>query len=458
MTNNQTRYAAFKEHLKKLTHRMGFGAAIECGTEPAVLFDTAFDCIKATSNRHTAYDHFFDLFKSAFQGKLSSHQLQHTRQLFRLIVTRDIAWSAYNNQQDDLIESFKTTQFNTHWMGDDFKLLEKMLLLFGLFRAAYYIRKRYYTYLRHRYSPLKKTQPDYVKMLIETGEFYTMRASKAAKLFAVLNAEPHEQLLYWDYLYWGHYKATLNNTDEADTAFINLLRGKKIAIVGPAYTTATKQGDIDGNDLIFVTGYKGASLDDSKQHKGSRVDGCYYGDFNTQRYLDGENGERNQFLYDLKAICFKSRSAADTFRMHGYGGVVRAFLKNKLYLNGSPKMIQNMLIDMLCATPSQVNVYNMNLFLGKKPYFNAYLPTEQQEAKGVAAGVGSHPQLAWQRGHLGTIAFSHHNVIDNFLFMRLLSRMPSVNYDAELTTVISMDAEDYVAELERTYMAEYLGR
>lgn len=216
----------------------------------------------------------------------------------------------------------------------------------------------------------------------------------------------------------------------ADPAFGNLIRGRRIAVVGPVALEMESGPDIDGYDVVVKFGYRGGERGRDPRFQGKRVDVSYYN--NTQaETLAGADfspvfSELRWGVCHNRKGCSFFRPAPDNLRQLTS---LQWFLPDT-HLNAGP----NALLDLLRFRPSAIHVFNTDLMLSSGR-FAGYREKGNEETDYTRSFIKTH---------------------DPVLQYRIMHRLWSNGFikgDARFEYVMALGLEGYLAELQKAYGA-----
>lgn len=258
-----------------------------------------------------------------------------------------------------------------------------------------------------------------------------------------------------------YYTLCLNNNyasgatspiiDQNDKFYLDFIKGKSIAIVGPAVTGENNGEEIDSHDVVVRLGYKGKKFIGELEKVGSRSDISYYSNGNAGLYISRKESE---FLRDLEWAVFKSR------KYMGHASEInaerkRCFVRNEFYFCGSPTMMQNATFDILNFKPIRVKLFNINFNCAEVRHYKEYL-WSQEEWK-IFLGKREHIYYRiWKDKPIDTGGFAHHDLLSQLNFIRNLWKNKIVEVDCDCERVLKMSNEEYLMEMERLHVRRYL--
>jgi hypothetical protein len=217
---------------------------------------------------------------------------------------------------------------------------------------------------------------------------------------------------------WAGY---LSNDDRA---FGAALRGRTVAIVGPAHPDVDLAQEIDSFDLVVRMNYFSAV----DPRAGTRTDISYY---NGSRVKNQTTEIRNvasglRWLVSIRATAAKMREIVPE-----HPGIRKAHSGRKLFFEGHPLAVPCILSDLLRFQPQRIKLFGTDFYSRKSAYDTLY------------------------QGQLDTDAISFairkHEPISSFKFVKHLKNAGLVEADAVAAEVLNMSNEQYAARLQELY-------
>ena len=201
--------------------------------------------------------------------------------------------------------------------------------------------------------------------------------------------------------------------------FENAVRGKSVAIVGPAPSLADQTADVEAHDLVYWVSYRN-NLQPHPTGYGDRVDAILY---NAGHSRECELGKYDSFIKNIPYVFMKQHKRAGP--NNNYPMVARPF--------GKANQVQIVLHQLLPLKPAKISVFGSDLYLGGpgKAYAYSY---DQRTPEAQFWGVKLHqPEL--QHRYSRKVWMENKNIIvgdDRFL---AAVKMPTYVYMAELERV-----------------------
>lgn len=219
--------------------------------------------------------------------------------------------------------------------------------------------------------------------------------------------------------------------DAGDIAFVNYLRGKSVAIVGPVDVGLDSGLEIDGFDVVVRLNHK-------RHHKrnvrrfGTRTDVSYYvyNDLLKNGLKDCQAALSDLQFAVLDALIMKNCEFPERGQCRiRTAANVGSYGCNPL-LMGYATAIQRLLMDLVRFPIGRIKVFNANLYL----------------AKGYEGNYCEGPAPEYMR------AFSLHDPLSNFIFTQRLFKLRSIEVDSVLCDILSLDAFSYAEALFQVHV------
>jgi len=258
---------------------------------------------------------------------------------------------------------------------------------------------------------------------IDTGDLESARGWRS-----LLEAEPSdEEALHFIDRYLsmcGSGAVSAEQAESENEVFRTLVKGRSVAVVGPAPCGAGQGREIESFDLFVRVSYWGADHLPDPLTAGSRTDISYYNEQHGLRVVQPENID---LLKDLRYVVFKDPAQAREFTASR-----AAILPGPILFDGHPNMIPLILFDLLHFDPARLKVFGTNFFLSDRRdhYDHSYV------------GISSHAAS----GRLFAVA--RHDLSSQLNFTRNLVDAGRVEFDATGATVLNMTSCDYMRAME----------
>jgi hypothetical protein len=139
-------------------------------------------------------------------------------------------------------------------------------------------------------------------------------------------------------------------------SFADAVRGKTVAIVGPAPALTDQSAEVESHDLVYWVSYRN-NLQPHPTGYGNRVDAIYY---NTAHARECELGKYDSFIGDVPYVFMKPHKRVSD--RHNYPIIDRPYK--------AANQIQIVLHQLLPLRPAAIRVYGADLYLGGRD--NAY--------------------------------------------------------------------------------------
>jgi hypothetical protein len=222
-----------------------------------------------------------------------------------------------------------------------------------------------------------------------------------------------------------------------DLSFLHCISNKSIAVVGPVPTGQLSGTEIDSFDIVVRVSFFDNLTNDAIIQFGSKTDISYYGDVFSMKINDS-NIDLG-FTRKLKFAVFKSLISTNNFQQDIVKqNKFRVFSSNrKLFFNGSPMMIQNVLFDILKFNPARVKLFHTNFYLGRNTHFDGYRTSKSSRK----INISDIPLNEFD-------GFAHHDIVSNFIFVKNLIVNNIIEADDICQNIIKLSKEEFVNSLE----------
>ena len=216
-----------------------------------------------------------------------------------------------------------------------------------------------------------------------------------------------------------------------DRNYLEIIKGKSVAIVGPSQNDLTNGKEIDTFDVIVRFNYKGENKSPKKY--GSRTDISYFNGANTR---DLEKNIGKYLLQDLKALVFKVPFKGDKFNCK----CVRRMLLplEHCMLDNSPNALPNMLADLLLYQPQKIKVFSIDMQLSSK----------RDMSYGLM--IASFWDTYYPR--------AGHDLYSQYKFIEYLYTNNFISVDSKLKEILDVGIVEYMKELQEVYLDKALCR
>ena len=279
-------------------------------------------------------------------------------------------------------------------------------LFFGDLRIAARFRELATGIIIHEQQSSTHLLPEAVKAALELGQAETALQWINEKdltiippdLLDALTAHAHtlignkaEALRYWEARY-----------SPEDRQYAEFLRGKSIAIVGPATPEGEPGEEIDSFDIIIRTNFNSSKPPDARVF-GSRTDVSYY-NYATILY------HPEQIKSAAPSLCWvnlkvpaveitEGRNASEKNR-----GTRPFFVPESIFPFGYPNAIPCILFDLLAFEPERIKLFGVNFFASANSYSSHYAPSSgDSSSQTISSALRKHDpfsQLNFVASHL----------------------------------------------------------
>ena len=194
------------------------------------------------------------------------------------------------------------------------------------------------------------------------------------------------------------------------------VRGRSIAVVGPAPMPVDQSSDIDGHDLVYRPGHSPVG-----GHYGERIDIAYLNGNLARTILDDDRAHWRRNI---------NRATWWVYKMTGHrpNGLYRHAVKPRQTMNVNA--ITGILFDLIQEDVGSITVYGADLYAGGpgNAYHESY---DRRTTKGQALGILDHEPWKQMRVH------------------RAVYRTGKVQGDDRYVAAVTMTDEEYQAVIDR---------
>jgi len=219
-----------------------------------------------------------------------------------------------------------------------------------------------------------------------------------------------------------------------DRDFAAFVKGKSIAIVGPAPSETYDKQEIDQFDLVMRLNYQGRENMPDPDIYGSRIDISYFNVNNARKMLENNNGK---LAKDLQYGIFKSEKHARTASFLCPSRMAKT--PEEYWLQGWPNMIQIALFDLLAFEPARIKVFKINFYLSETLHYKGY------QTRHVNI---DDPKFLF-KGH------ACHHIVRQLDFIRQMVKYQLIEVDKTCELIIGMTDDDYLKAMEDLYVNRY---
>lgn len=246
-----------------------------------------------------------------------------------------------------------------------------------------------------------------------------LRKLKADALLLAGEAEP-----YIEYSKAARQITPLTGDAETEA----LVKGKRVAVVGPADTGDMLGQAIDEYDVVVRPRYNPGFLDTHREAMGSRTDIAYYSGHDLEEFLDV--ARQAVEAGDLKVVNTRP------FTYRKYHRLQLPWLRFyrhdfSLCYSGAQLGIQRMVYDLLQFEPSEICIFNSDFYTGSQMFTAGWRPQD-------SFGPGS---------HINDIVAAH-DIKADFEFTQALMKTGIVTAQGRAAEVLDMTPSEYVNAVE----------
>jgi len=226
----------------------------------------------------------------------------------------------------------------------------------------------------------------------------------------------------------GHYNA----------AFHEYLKGRSVAIVGPASSAIPHGDEIDAFDVVTRPNYSGKGTPLVQSETGQRVDVSFYANGIVKMSGAAQpNSQFKEWVDGLDWAIIKNHRLslnADLART----GKVLIGARDDLMFHGTPTLVPVGLQTLLCYGAQRIKIFNSNFYFSPKPYAAYYHPE-------LVASVASKLPLLFR-------SMAGHDYLSQVHCVRNLHRAGVVELSPDTLEVVNLSSAAYLEGLERIFV------
>lgn len=226
-----------------------------------------------------------------------------------------------------------------------------------------------------------------------------------------------------------------------DLSFYDVVKGKNIAIIGPAtddelnFELLLKEYDY----IVLVNFSDKTKLD--KAVPSERLISYYNGN----RLIDFNKSNREDILsipkYSVFAPAFGGTAEVIQDRSILTNNNCRKLVSyHEYYLMGYPNMLQYILFDLLTFNPRQLKIFNVNFFLSFASYDEDYITSHESK------------KTVFDRWH----SHATHNILSQYRLTRILLNHPVVSFSDKVYSVLTLGEDEYLSRMKQEYVDKFL--
>ena len=337
-----------------------------------------------------------------------------------------------NKSIDDLFNETLCLPFS---QNSSVVLLElyALILEYGLYSIGCIIRRQAAKLVLEEGFNNKSSQniiERYLSASFEEGEYAELQDS-LEKLIAI--NRDNKEILLLDFLL---HKIIIKKSNKKiikdkyiDRNYLEIIKGKRVAIVGPSPTNLMNGKEINTFDVIVRFNYKGENL--STNYYGSRTDISYFNGANSK---DLEKKYKGLDVGGLKAAVYKVSVAENLLNCKCNRRM--PLLIEHFMLDNSPYAFPNVFADLLLYRPSEIKVFSIDMFLTNK--------------RDISYGVLN--KSFWDEFY----PKAGHDPYSDYLFTEFLYSNNFISVDSKLKKILDLGIADYMMELQEIYLDKAL--
>lgn len=230
---------------------------------------------------------------------------------------------------------------------------------------------------------------------------------------------------------------SLPSSRRNDADFLNYVKNKTIAVVGPCIPLDEVGSEIDGFDIVIRPNFRLITNLPSSQF-GTKTNVSYY---NHAMMLYNKNA-----IADASEIldwcCLKSQDelvAMENFDPNTSTNLRVFFNADKFFESGSANGMQNSIYDLLQFSPKRIKLFCTDFFIGQ-----GYVKTYQNARKGATIESMLSPQFNSNSMRL-------HDGFSNFLFLKQMKELNIIEVDRTAKEILDLDISAYANKIQELY-------
>lgn len=381
----------------------------------------------------------FQILKKRLNRYTKPHQNKYDR-LYFLFAQNIIKFNKSSIINDDytcLIQEVDQIDFNDCSV-QFFIAIEYLAIANAMYYLGFVVRSKIVKQLLgNRYNGILPDQANKkLAALIEAGDI--SQAEKQINRFSKnrIRTRRNSQLRLFFYIMAGDRERAVQEASKyyssQDYKFAQYVKGKRIAIVGPAPTGELLGDEIDQFDVIIRINYRGKTKLPPASEYGSNVHVSYYSNTNSKEVLYGKD---NSYLDDLKFVVARNRFAAIRSQNQLSSTNFRTmFTPNQFYVTGKAQMLQNILFDLMHFEPLEIKIFKSNFYMSEKRYYDSYYPDRR-----IYFGPNIWTDHAF------------HDLASQHIFSKAIMKNNPIYSDSSTTAVLDLSTDCYISRIQDIY-------
>lgn len=366
------------------------------------------------------------------------HKLPKTylKDISKLMVMRYKNYHIDVDMYENIVE--QTNSFNPLLLSSkEWKFMSSQYSRHGLLYLGNLIRDKAIFCAYHKKEDKGARKNDYIeayKAALDQSDF-----EMAQQMLSKLRDKSYDKqemddfLLYYSLLSGDKESAQIlaqKAYSDIDLEYYNYLKGKSVAVVGPAPSHEDLGKEIDSFDVIIRLNYQGSDYLPSQIEFGEKINVSYYNSAQIKKKAQYE------YYDDLDFIVFKSRQTADRRSIEESYKNRWIITPDKYLFNGSLTMIQLTLFDLIHYDPKEIKLFKTNFFLSRNTHhrgYNAdYLDPSSERIR------------RWN-------SFAGHDLLTQINFTKTLKNGSYLDVDKTCETILNMPPSKYLQMMEKVF-------
>ncbi len=245
------------------------------------------------------------------------------------------------------------------------------------------------------------------------------------------------------------FQIAVRASDATDRDYRSSIRGRTVAVVGPAELNEYHGAEIDSFDIVVRCNQTTQSDLSASERRGVRCDISYLSHAHAENYI----ASKPEVQRDLKWICFKNSYHKEKHReaiRHEKAIYSTRSIKriDPLMLVGSANFIPSIISDLIFYEPKTLKIFFADMMLSpSRP--RAYHDFAASQLKNLV--FTHHEELRKNILSFRLASSVGHDPASQFVLMNRLKKMASVELTDTLSTALDTDLEAFLLKLEMVY-------
>ena len=328
------------------------------------------------------------------------------------------------NQNHNINDLKKFIQnFNLNFQSS--VILYRLSLVNNHFLAAYFFRKKFIYFLS------KKNFFFYFRYFLNLSiENFNIKIYRQIDNIKILKKIFKNEIISKKYIFSKNYKNINNkkNKDKNSCLILDLIKGKKIAIIGPSRGSINKIELINFDTIIFLNEIS------IPKYLATHKKILYLNGFFLNNYSKHYTSSFSKF--DL--ICLKEGLKK---KITSKSNKIRYFDHTNNVLLGSGYMLTNIIFDLIQYRPKKIKAFNFDFFADENGFYNKQYLGNTILKRSYYKNFKD-PSINFK------MSFAIHDVYGNFLIIKSLFKRKIVLFDNKANRILNKSVYQYAIKLE----------